>query len=358
MRLKTSSLLFLASTMLCVPTACKTTEVDSGVKDSNFSKADPAQPSIVLWLASDGMVHYGSCPVGSTVVDRNCPNLTEPETPIKVDDYKEKLTERLKLIRPKSNAGPATPDAAVAQALQIKIDRIKAKMAAGGLSDTEKANFQKQLDVLQQQYTNAQVGLTVAEQADLDKVMKYLEAGQDVTYDEGERLFGLALSPFSKGASSYRLVFTANTSSCSNTIVVSELSFDLGSGMTVVTIPSPGNVGTKESAAIGNQTFEIIASSIYSGSNAVSKVIAPNGSTGWAPKGFLNSSGAATSLEFLQFDFPLPVAINAIAFSSTSTCQPTEFHVESSIDATTFLPIPNAQWKGVVYQGAKQTFNW
>jgi hypothetical protein len=60
--------------MLFIPVGCKTTDTDSGIKDSNFSKADLSKPSIVLWLASDGMVHYGSCPVNSSVVDRIKPS--------------------------------------------------------------------------------------------------------------------------------------------------------------------------------------------------------------------------------------------------------------------------------------------
>lgn len=352
-----SLLLFLTSIMLFAPVGCRTTEAGSGIKDSNFSSSDPAKPSIVLWLASDGMVHHGSCPVGSTVVDRNCPNITETEAPIKDSDYKEKITERIKLGRPKPKAGAPGPDAAVAQALQVKIDRIKTKLANGGLTPAETTNFQKQLDDLNVQYANARVDLSTEEQSDYDKVVKFLDAGQDVTYDEGERLFNLALSPFSKGFSSFRIVFTASSIACSSTVVVAEISMNIGAGVEIITIPAPTN-GLKESVMLGNQTLEMSGSSSYSGSNLVARAASLNGSGGWAPKAFLDSNGIATTLEYLQFDFPNVVPLSAIAYSANNNCQASAFHVEGSIDATNFNPIPNAEWKGVVFQAAKQVYTW
>lgn len=352
-----SLLLFLTSIMLFAPVGCRTTEAGSGIKDSNFSNSDPAKPSIVLWLASDGMVHHGSCPVGSTVVDRNCPNIAETEAAIKEGDYKEKITERIKLGKPKPKAGAPGPDAAVAQALLVKIDRIKTKLANGGLTPAETTNFQKQLDDLNLQYANARVGFSAEEQSDYDKVVKFLEAGQDITYDEGERLFNLALSPFAKGFSSYRIVFTAAPTTCSNTVVVSEISMNIGAGVEIITIAAPTN-GAKESAMLASQALEMSASSSYSGSNSVARAVSPNSGGGWAPKAFLDTNGVASTLEYLQFDFPNVVPLSAIAFSANNNCQASAFHVEGSTDATNFSPVPNAEWKGKVFQTAKQVYSW
>ena len=356
MYLVNNFLLFLTSTMLLMPIGCKTTETESGIKDSNFSRADPAKDSIVLWLASDGMVHYGACPVGSTVVDRNCPNMTETETPIKADDYKEKVLERIKLSRPKSKNGPQAPDATVAQALLLKIDRLKAKLAAGGLTPTETTNFQKQLDEMEIHYGNARIDLSPNEQADLDKVMEHLDT-KHITYDEGERLFNLALSPFIKGFNSYRLVVTGGPSTCSNTIVIAELNLDFGSGLQPVTVANQTG-GAKDSAEVAGQAFELVGSSIYSSSNSVGRAVSPANGTGWAPKAFL-SNGAPTSVEYLQMDFPNAVSLKGVAFApGNSNCQLTAFHMEGSGDATNFTPIPGAEYTGIVYQAAKQTFNW
>lgn len=356
MKVVNSMILFLSSTVLFVTFGCKTTESESGVKDSNFSSADPTKPSIVLWLASDGMIHYGSCPVGSAVVDRNCPSLTETETPIKVDDYKDKLVESIKIMRPKSNNAPAAPDATLAQALLKKIDRIKSKLAAGGLSATETTNFQKQLDDLEIQYASARVGLSQEEQADLDKIMAHLDT-KHITYDEGERLFSLALSPFTKGFSNYRLVITGgNNDKCAKTVVINELHLDLGSGLQPVTVATQTG-SAKDAALVNGQALNLVASSIYEDRNSVGRAVLGTGQ-GFAPKAFL-SNGTATSTEYLKLDFPNIVGLKAVAFGSgRSDCQLTSFRIEASSDGTNFAPVPGADFTGITYQATKQTFSW
>ena len=356
MYLVNSLLLFLTSTMLFIPVGCKTTDTDSGIKDSNFSKADLSKPSVVLWIASDGMVHYGSCPVNSSVVDRNCPNMTETETPIKTDEYKDKLVERIKLIRPKNKNTPAAPDATLAQALLLKIDRIKAKLAAGGLTATEVTNFQKQLDDLEVQYSSAQVDLTNAEQADLDKIMDHLDT-KHVTYDEGERLFNLALSPFSKGFTNYRIVITGGPATCSNTVVIGDLHLDLGSGLQAVTVATQSG-GSTDAGMVNGQAVTLLASSIYSGSNSPGRATSPPNAGGFAPKVFL-SNGAATTNEYLQLDFANVVALKAVAFGSgSSNCMMSSFRVEGSSDGTSFTAIPGADFSGLTFQATKQTYSW
>ena len=191
-----SSIILLAIVMNV--SGCKTQTGESEALDTGLSPKDVTKPSTVLWLTTDNKVHLGVCPAFAAVVNRTCAGMTENQTPIDFDVYKDKL--KAAIMRQRPGGGPkatsATIDPATVLSLETKIKRLEDKIASGTFSDTEVTSFKKQLEKLNGEYSKVNLKLTAAEQKDFDDIIKFLDVGQDVTYDEGERRYNLAKSGF------------------------------------------------------------------------------------------------------------------------------------------------------------------
>jgi hypothetical protein len=191
------------SRSLCLVTllgisACKTQSYDSAVLDIGLSPKDVGKPTSVLWLTTDNKVHMGTCPALTAVVNRSCAGLIEDQTAVDLDAYKDKL--KAAIMRQRPGGGPkataATIDPSTVLSLETKIKRLEDKVASGTFSDSEVASFKKQLEKLNGDYAKVNLKLTASEQKDFDEIVKFLEVGQDFTYDEGERRYNLARSGF------------------------------------------------------------------------------------------------------------------------------------------------------------------
>jgi formylglycine-generating enzyme required for sulfatase activity len=81
--------------------------------------------------------------------------------------------------------------------LEAKIARIEAKLAGEGLTEGERALLESQLIELNRQLQEAKVPvLSDEEQARYDLIMRSLGLNEDVTFDEGEINYLLAIAPF------------------------------------------------------------------------------------------------------------------------------------------------------------------
>jgi formylglycine-generating enzyme required for sulfatase activity len=132
-------------------------------------------------------------------VNRSCPGLKDLSQLSKAD-YESGLRRAILALRP--GGAPSTPaNPALVKTLEDKIGRINAKLSAGGLSDAEKASLQSQLADLNRQLESAKAPtMTADEQKRFDLIMQKLNASDDVTFDEGEINYNLAVAAFGGGA--------------------------------------------------------------------------------------------------------------------------------------------------------------
>jgi formylglycine-generating enzyme required for sulfatase activity len=184
---------------------CRTTESSSS-KDIGGSPVDVNQPSYVVYLTSaDALVHKGECPATNSPVNRSCPGLKDLKQLAKTD-YELGLRKSILSLRP--GGIPTTPDnPALVKALEDKIARIAAKLSGGGLSESERKALESQLAELNRQLGEAKITrLTSEEQSRFDFIMQKLNSNDDVTFDEGETNYKLAVAPFGGISSSMTFV--------------------------------------------------------------------------------------------------------------------------------------------------------
>ena len=177
----------------------------STTKDIGGSPADVSKASYVVFLTpADAKVHKGECPSTNMPVNRNCPGLKDLSQLSKAD-YESGLRKAILASRP--GGAPSTPaNPALVKTLEDKIARINSKLSAGGLSDAEKTALQSQLADLNTQLVAAKgSSLTAEEQKRYDLIMQKLNASDDVTFDEGESNYQLAVAPF--GGSTLGMTF-------------------------------------------------------------------------------------------------------------------------------------------------------
>ena len=183
---------------LMTAAGCKTGGNDSAVLDAGLSPKDVTKPTTVLWLTADEKVHLGVCPAFAAVVNRTCSGLTEDQTPVDFSEYKDKL--KAAIMRQRPGGGPKATATAIDPttllSFETKIKRLEDKIAAGTFSTAEVASFKKQLEKLNGEYSKINLKLTGSEQTDFDEIVKSLNAGQDFTYDEGERRYNMAKAGF------------------------------------------------------------------------------------------------------------------------------------------------------------------
>jgi F5/8 type C domain len=340
---------------------CRTVQDRSAAKDVNLSPRDVSRNSAVIWLESDGTVHNAACPAGATDVTRSCPGLVDTITPIALKDYTERLEGAIVNTRPGASGAPIMPNSALATALDAKIKRLNDKMATGTYSAADVSTFQSQLVALNAELATARITLTTEESKDRDTILDAMKAGKDATLDDGERFFALAVAPFngagvagSKGFRVYRLVLlkgSTSSSQCSRTSTMNQLQYQIGGkfeSLTVVSITSP----TQLTGTIGSLPFILTSSSAYASGNGnrlENVVTIGGGSNGWAPLSYLDGSGNATSLQYVQIDFNTSKVVTGLsfAFASSAACMLTSFRVEGSQDGVTFAPIQKAEWNGL-----------
>lgn len=171
----------------------------STTKDIGGCPADVSKASYVVFLTpADSKVHKGDCPSTNMPVNRSCPGLKDLSQLSKAD-YESGLRRAILALRP--SGAPSTPaNPALVKTLEDKIGRINAKLTAGGLSDAEKASLQSQLADLNRQLEAARGAiLTADEQKRFDLILQKLAASDDVTFDEGEVNYNLAVAAFGGG---------------------------------------------------------------------------------------------------------------------------------------------------------------
>ena len=168
---------------------------ESQVKDVVLSPAEIGKAHQVIWL--DGAtVKSGTCPVTSPPpANRSCQGLTAG-TSAALKDFSDALTVAIQKSRTDGNAGVIIIDPAKLAQIEDKIKRLSDKIASGGLTPAEKTSLESQVASLKLERDKLKVELTEAETKDKQKILDALNAGQDITLDEGERLFGCALTAF------------------------------------------------------------------------------------------------------------------------------------------------------------------
>jgi formylglycine-generating enzyme required for sulfatase activity len=174
---------------------CRTTESSSS-KDIGGSPVDVNKPSYVVYLTSaDSLVHKGECPATNSPVNRSCPGLKDLKQLAKTE-YELGLRRYILSLRP--GGAPTTPEnPGLVKLLEDKISRINARLAQGGLSDAERREFESQLVDLNRQLVVARgTRLNAEEQGRFDFIMQKLNSSDDVTFEEGETNFRLAIAPF------------------------------------------------------------------------------------------------------------------------------------------------------------------
>jgi formylglycine-generating enzyme required for sulfatase activity len=151
----------------------------------------------VYLTSADALVHKGECPATNSQVNRSCPGLKDLEQLAK-SDYELGLRKAILSLRP--GGIPTTPEnPAAVKILEDKISRINARLAQGGLSDAERREFESQLVDLNRQLVVArEKGFTAVEQDRFDFIMQKLNSNDDVTFDEGETNYKLAVAPFGR----------------------------------------------------------------------------------------------------------------------------------------------------------------
>ena len=166
---------------------------DSQVKDVVLSPAEMGKAHQVIWL--DGTtVKSGTCPATSaTPVNHSCQGLTAGPTAT-LKDFSDALTVAIHKSRPDGNTGVVVLDPVKLAQIEDKIKRLSDKIAAGGLTPVEKTSLESQVASLKLERDKLKVELTEAEVKDKEKILNALKAGQDMTFDEGERLFGYAVT--------------------------------------------------------------------------------------------------------------------------------------------------------------------
>jgi hypothetical protein len=160
-----------------------------------LSPAEIGKAHQVIWL--DGAtVKSGTCPVTSPPpANRSCQGLTAgPSAALK--DFSDALTVAIQKSRPDGNTGMIILDPAKLAQIEDKIKRLSDKIASGGLTAAEKTSLEAQVASLKLERDKLKVELTEAETKDKQKILTALSAGQDVTLDEGERLFGYTMTAF------------------------------------------------------------------------------------------------------------------------------------------------------------------
>jgi formylglycine-generating enzyme required for sulfatase activity len=185
--------------------SCRTSGL-STTKDIGGSPADVSKVSYVVFLTpADAKVHKGECPSTNMPVNRNCPGLKDLSQLSKAD-YEAGLRKAILATRP--GGGPSIPGTpALVKTLEEKIARINAKLSAGGLTDAEKQALQSQrADLTRQLQSVTEAFLTADEQKRFDFIMQKLNASEDVTFDEGETNYQLAVAPLGGSALSMTFV--------------------------------------------------------------------------------------------------------------------------------------------------------
>jgi hypothetical protein len=168
---------------------------ESQVKDVVLSPAEIGKAHQVIWL--DGTaVKSGACPANSaTPTNRRCQGLTAGPTAA-LEDFSDALTVAILKSRPDGNTRVIILDPAKLAQIEEKIKRLSDKIAAGGLTPAEETSLESQVASLKLERDKLKVELTEAETKDKQKIINALNAGQDITLDEGERLFGYAMTAF------------------------------------------------------------------------------------------------------------------------------------------------------------------
>jgi formylglycine-generating enzyme required for sulfatase activity len=168
----------------------------SQTKDIGGSPADVSKaPYVVFLTPDDSKVHKAECPSTNIPVNPSCPGLKDLSQLSKAD-YESGLRRAILALRP--GGAPTTPaNPALVKTLEDKIARINAKLSAGGLSDAEKASLQSQLENHSRELEAAKAAfLTEDEQNRYDLIMQKLNPSDDVTFDQGEVNYNLAVAAF------------------------------------------------------------------------------------------------------------------------------------------------------------------
>jgi hypothetical protein len=175
--------------------SCKSPSSQGKVKDINLSPRDVLEPESIVWKTSDNNVHIGLCPKGPA--DRTCPGLNDSVKPLPLDDYKTRVIATLLNARPGTvnEIGQVYSELSV---LKNKINRLKVLLNSPSSSATEKANFTAQLATYSTKVDELSK-LTDSEQKILDNILGNLDAGKNVTFDEGEDSYVASVVPFSLG---------------------------------------------------------------------------------------------------------------------------------------------------------------
>jgi formylglycine-generating enzyme required for sulfatase activity len=168
----------------------------SATKDIGGSPVEVRKSGYVVYMtAEDKKVHKGECPSTSVVLNRSCSGLKDVGE-LSQSDYEEGLRKAILSLRPGGiPEGPSDPE--LVRLLEAKIARIEAKLAGEGLTEEERALLESQLIELNRQLQEAKLPvLSDEEQARYDLIMRSLGLNEDVTFDEGEINYLLAIAPF------------------------------------------------------------------------------------------------------------------------------------------------------------------
>jgi hypothetical protein len=198
MRIKNSNANALSAILLTLVSGlagCRTNSPASEAKDITLSPSNLSEPLAVIWEGTDNKVHYALCP--ASPASRTCAGIDESVSPVPIADYRDKLTSAILNLRPKA-VNSANMTYSEINLLRTKIKRLNVKISAGGLSATELANFNAQLTKYNTDLQTLST-LTSDEQKTFDLITNSLKTNQDVTLDEGEENFLLAMVPFGLG---------------------------------------------------------------------------------------------------------------------------------------------------------------
>jgi formylglycine-generating enzyme required for sulfatase activity len=192
--------LTLCPLITCVSIASCRTSGGATTKDVGMSPEDVNKPFEVVYLTpADSKVHLAECPSSSALVNRNCQGLTELSQ-IEKSEYESALLKEI--LSNRGYSSQALLNLRMFKTIEEKIARINERLSAGGLSDAEKNSLQAQLVDLNRQSAdlNRQIQAdnapTVNDWKRYDFIMQNLNASNDITIDEGEFNYELAVFPF------------------------------------------------------------------------------------------------------------------------------------------------------------------
>ena len=394
--------------------ACRTVNDQSSAVKADIHEIDASVR--VIYKDADGFVYLVTCPkengqvndhaFDESALNRSACSATNADAAsdghllVKKLKFDTDYLPKLKVAVGLSADGPASAVevAAIQNQIAVQQDHLnKLAQLAITAQGVDKAKIDAQFALINKKLVdlNASLGQAATTQGQLvvlQALIALLDINSGATFNIAEQNAGLLLRPFvgiadigapqptntvspntgavqatsAVPAVKWRIIFLANASgdSCAKTIFFNNLGLKAAGNFSLISL-----VSTTSSSAITGSfegvKFLMGATSVYGTGTELNLAVlpAPNNS-GFSFAAFVTGSGDASSVQYLELNFPNPIALTGLEFANhpiSSICNVGAFRVDAAVDGQTFKPVPGAaasNLSAAADGGKVQKFAW